>query len=117
MILLPAIIEGIRTRKDNTISITLACNEINPHKVGELMGLHNKYSYIAIKPELFTENELKVVEGLKVDEAIGKSHSKRLRAVMYIGFQQNPDGFKEFESYYVNKMETIITHLKSKLDQ
>lgn len=115
MILIPVIIEGISTRKDNTICIKLACNELNPHKVGELMGLHNKYSYCALKPENFTKNELSVVEGLKVDESIGKSPGQRLRGVIYRNWEQNDEGYKEFESYYINKMESIITHLKSKL--
>lgn len=115
MILISVIIEGISTRKDNTICIKLACNELNPHKVGEIMSLHNKYSFVAIKPENFTENELKAVEGMKVDESIGKSHSQRLRGVIYRSWEQNNEGFQAFENYYVNKMETIITHLKSKL--
>lgn len=115
MILLPAIIEGINTRKDNTLLVKLATNELNPHKVGEIMSHHNKLCYVAIKPENFTSSELKVIEGLKVDESIGKSPSQRLRGVMFRNWEQSNEGFKEFESYYVNKMDTIIEHLKSKL--
>jgi hypothetical protein len=115
MILLPAIIEGINTRKDNTLLVKLATNELNPHKVGEIMSHHNKLCYVAIKPEHFTSDELKLIEGLKVDESIGKSPSQRLRAVMFRNFEQSDEGFKNFESYYVNKMDTIIEHLKSKL--
>lgn len=115
MILLPAIIEGINTRKDNTLMIKLATNEMNPHKVGEIMSHHNKLCYVAIKPENFTSSEIKIIEGLKVDEAVGKSPSQRLRNVMYVGWQQNDEGFKEFESYYVNKMDKMIEHFKSKL--
>lgn len=95
--------------------IKLATNELNPHKVGEIMSHHNKMCYVAIKPENFTSSELAIIEGLKVDEAIGKSHSQRLRNVMYRSWQQENEGFDKFENYYVNKMETIIEHLKSKL--
>lgn len=115
MILLDAILEGISTRKDNTLLVKLATNEMNPHKVGELMSHHNKFCYVAIKPEHFTSNELKMIEGMKVDESVGKSPSQRLRGVMFRGWENDNEGFKQFESYYTNKMETIITHLKSKL--
>ena len=115
MILLPAIIEKISTRKDNTLTLMLATNELNPHKVGEIMSLHNRLSYVAIKPENFTKTELQLVDSMKVDEAIGKTHSQRLRGVLYRGWEQDNEGFTQFENYYVNKMETIITHLKSKL--
>lgn len=116
MILLPAIIEGINTRKDNTLLIKLATNEMNPHKVGEIMSHHNKLCYVAIKPENFTQSEVAIIENLKVDEAIGKSPSQRLRAVMFVSWQQAPEGFENFESYYVNKMDKMIEHFKSKLD-
>lgn len=116
MILLPAIIEGINTRKDNTLLVKLATNELNPHKVGEIMSHHNKLCYVAIKPENFTKSELDVIENLKVDESIGKTPSQRLRAVMFRGWEHNDEGFKNFESYYVNKMDKMIEHFKSKLD-
>jgi hypothetical protein len=116
MIIIPAIIEGINTRKDNTLLVKLATNELNPHKVGEIMSHHNKLCYVAIKPENFTSSELSMIDNLKVDESIGKTPSQRLRAVMYRSWEQSNEGFIKFESYYVSKMDTIIEHLKSKLD-
>lgn len=115
MIILPTIIERIATRKDNTLSIVLATNELAPGKVGEIMSLHNKLSYTAIKPENFTKKELELVDGLKLDESIGKSPSQRLRAVIYRSFEQDSEGFRDFESFYINKMESMIEYFKSKL--
>lgn len=117
MLLVPTIIERVATRKDNTISITLACNELSPSDVGVIMSMHNKCCYTALKPENFTKMELDMIKDLKVTDDIGKTPSQRLRGVMYRTFEQNNEGFTSFESYYTNKMETIITHLKSKLDQ
>jgi len=116
MLLIPTIIERVATRKDNTISISLACNELSPNDVGTIMSMHNKYCYTALKPENFTKMELDMIKDLKVSDEIGKTPSQRLRGVMYRGFEKNNEGFSSFESYYTNKMETIITHLKSKLD-
>lgn len=115
MIIIPTIIERIATRKDNTLSISLATNELTPSKVGEIMFLHNRMSYTAIKPENFTKNELDIVDSLKLDESIGKSPSQRLRGVLYRSFEQDSEGFNNFEAFYVNKMENMIDHFKSKL--
>jgi len=115
MIIIPVIIEGVSTRKDNTISVKLACNELSPSDIGVVMSMHNKYAYCAIKPENFTKTELDMIQNLKVSDDIGKSPSQRLRGVLYRTFENENEGFKNFESYYTNKMETIITHLKNKL--
>lgn len=116
MITIPTIIEGIATRKDNTITIRLACQELSPSDIGVIMSMHGKYCYTALKPENFTRLELDMIKDLKVSDDIGKSPSQRLRGVIYRNWEQNNEGFKEFESYYINKMESIITHLKSKLE-
>lgn len=115
MLILPTIIESVATRKDNTISIRLACNELSPSDIGVIMSMHNKYAYTAIKPENFTKMELDMIKDLKVSEDIGKSPSQRLRGVIYRNWEQDNEGYKDFEGYYINKMESIITHLKSKL--
>jgi len=115
MIIIPTIIESIATRKDNTISIRLACNELAPSDVGVIMSMHNKYAYAAIKPENFTKTELDLIQNLKVDESIGKSPSQRLRGVMFRNWENENEGYKDFEGYYINKMDQIITHLKNKL--
>lgn len=115
MILIPVIIESVATRKDNTISIKLACNELSPTDIGVIMSMHNKYAYTAIKPENFTKTELDMIQNLKVDESIGKSPSQRLRGVIYRAWEQDNEGFKEFESYYINKMDKMIEHFKNKL--
>ena len=57
MILIPVIIESVATRRDNTISIKLACNELSPTDVGVIMSMHNKYAYAALKPENFPTPE------------------------------------------------------------
>ena len=115
MIIIPVIIEGVSTRKDNTISVKLACNELSPSDIGVVMSMHNKYAYCAIKPENFTKTELDMIQNLKVSDDIGKSPSQRLRGVLYRTFENENEGFKNFESYYTHKMEALITHLKNKL--
>lgn len=115
MILLPIIIEGITTRKDNTLSVRLGCNELSPNEAGQLMTLHGKYAFCAIKPEMFSQTDLEALEGLKSDTTIGKSPSERLRGVLYRNFEKNAEGYKNFTLYYDAKMDLIIEHYKGKL--
>lgn len=115
MIILPIIIAGINTRVDNTLQIRLQVNEISPELAGQVMTLHGKYAYCAIKPEQFSPIDLEALEGLKTDTTIGKSPSERLRGVLYRNFEAKPEGYKNFTLYYDAKMDEIINHFKGKL--
>lgn len=116
MTTLPVILEGIRTRRDNTISLNFSTNEVSPDKASELFGYVNKFSYLALKVEDFKKDELNVISKLKVDyDDQTKSPSQRLRGVLFKNYELNNEGFKTFNSYYDAKMEAIITHFKGKL--
>lgn len=41
-----------------------------------------------------------------------KTPSQRLKAVYYILWEQDKEGFEEFEAYYDNKVEKLIVHYK-----
>jgi uncharacterized protein YeaO (DUF488 family) len=41
-----------------------------------------------------------------------KSPSERLRGTFYKIFEQDSEGFEEFDEYYASKMEKLITHYK-----
>lgn len=116
MIIIPAIIESISTRKDNTLKVIIGTNEITPDKVGSLMAMHNKMAYVAIKPETFNKSEESLLDEIKVDEQIGKTPSQRLRSVLFLLHKKNNEGFDNFSEFYVHKMEGFIEHLKTKLD-
>lgn len=44
-----------------------------------------------------------------------KTHSQRLRAVLFLLYEQDAKGYVTFESYYADLMERIINHYKTKL--
>jgi hypothetical protein len=111
-----AIIESVQTRRDNTIKIVLGCQELSPSKGAELLGMMNKLTAVYLSPkETISESELKQVDAVDV-ELNGKTPSQRLRNVLFIMWQQKPDGYKDFDGFYKAKMELIIEHYKSKLD-
>lgn len=114
-IAIPATIDSIRTRKDKTMSIVIATQEMEPNKAGQLLSMHGKLGYICIKPENFTKQELEIIDMLKTDEGIGKTPSQRLRSVLYISWKEDNKGFEDFSNFYVHHMEKIIQHYKDKL--
>ena len=115
-ILIAAIYEGSRDLKDRTKKLTFQTNEISPEIAAQLQMCVQNFVYVAIKSEDFTKSEVDSINNLKTDfEDMAKTHSQRLRAVIYRLWQQNNEGYKDFNLFYQFKMEGFITHLKSKL--
>lgn len=116
MIILPATIENISTRKDRTVKVVIGTQELAPEKAGQLMGMQNVLAYVAIKKEAFTQEDEQLLEKLKAAEVNGKTPSQRLRNTLYVYWQQNPEGFQTSNQHYDFYMEKFIDHVKSKLD-
>lgn len=122
-LIVPSIIEAISTRKDKGLTVRIATNEIDIESKAVLMGLHSNYAYVAFKSIEFDVEEKELVENLDVDEKeFGqKTHSQRLRSVLFLLWKQEsenkPPQFQtSFKDFYAKKMEEIINHFKSKLD-
>ena len=116
MILLPSQIESIASRKDKTVKVTIGTQELTPSQAAEIFQLNQKFCYIAIKEETFTDDEVALLDNLKTDLETEKTPSQRLRAILYVNYQQKPEGYKDFATYYQAKMDKICEHFKSKLD-
>lgn len=119
MILLKAQIEGIQSRKDNTIKVVLGTQELKPSDGGKLLALSNKLCSIGIAPNDLTPEEIKTLQEsrLSIDDVPnGKSLSQRLRSVLFVYWQQHDTGFEEFNDFYADYMEKRITNIKSKLE-
>lgn len=117
MIIIAAQLDGYRSLKDRTLKITFESNELNPQ---ELLGIAenlNAFGYLAFKKEPFNEAERKAIEDLETDyDDKAKTPSKRLRAILYILYTKDNQGFDTFVRYYDHHLEKIINHFKSKLD-
>lgn len=119
MIELKAQIEGIQSRKDNTIKITLGTQELKPTDGGKLLALNNKLCSIGIAPNDLTPKEIETLQESRLsieDVPNGKSLSQRLRGALYVYWTQNDTGFIEFNDFYSDYMERKINHVKSKLE-
>lgn len=118
LILFPAILGGMRSRKDKTFAITFDTNELTPEQSSSIMSGLNEFGYVAFKPEQFTTDDKQLLESLKTDaiEDNSKTPSQQFRGVLYRNWEQKNEGYKLFTDYYRAKYEIIITHFKGKLE-
>lgn len=118
MIILNAQIEGIQSRKDNTLKITLGTQELT--EGGKLFPLQNRLCTVGISPnEALTKEDIELLESSKlgIDDLPGtKSQSQRLRNVLFILWQQADGGYSDFNLFYQNRMDKLIDSIKLKLE-
>jgi len=117
-VILPAILSGIRSRKDKTFALTFDTNELTPDQSSALMSSINDFGYLAFKNEPFTTDDKELLEQLKTDsiEDGSKTPSQQFRGVLFRNWEQKNEGYKVFADYYRAKYEIIITHFKGKLE-
>lgn len=113
-VLLQVTVENITSRKDKTIKLVLGTQEATPEQAGSLFELLNQLAFILISPKGITKNQIDAVDKVDVDLG-GKSQSERIRNVLFLLFNQNAEGFSNFDNYYQSKTEKFIEHLKSKI--
>lgn len=78
-------------------------------KAGEFV---NQYGWLLFSANEHAENDL---PDENAPEIGFKTPSQRLRAVLYILWKQQ--GLGEYNHFYLKKMEEIIEHFKTKIDQ
>lgn len=117
MILLPAQLEGVSTRKDKTLKLVFGSQELSPNDAASVMTLANSFCFLAIKPETFTETEKELMAQVKADMLTNnaKTPSQRLRGVLYVLFTTNNEGFDKFDAFYTHHISRIIDQYKLKI--
>ena len=107
-------IEGIRSRKDKTMSLTFGTQELEPEKAGEIFSLNGKFAMAYICPKEVQNEDIEVIDSIEPDMP-GKTPSQRLRAVLHVMWQQNPEGYRDPNMHYIHYMEEIISKYKLRL--
>jgi hypothetical protein len=106
----PSQIVGMRCLSDGGLSVNLHTKELPPVEKALIMEYINKAGWF-----LFSENSIKDEDVPKQDAELNqKTLSQRLRAVLFIWWQQLGEKEK-FQDFYEDKMEKFIEHIKSKL--
>lgn len=104
------ILTSVRSKADGSLGLSLSTPELTPNEKVAFMELHNLECAMLLKPLGIKDNDI-----LKIDkEANEKSPSQRLRAALYVYYEQN-NIEEDFEVFYRRKIENIINKIKDKL--
>lgn len=106
-----AILDGVKTLSDGTLKVSFALNEIPSDCAASIIKLHRQWGWLLFSPS----HSLEVPDEPPPEFRNDKSMSQRLRAVLYIWHEQSKSG-QSFDSWYRDKMETIISWVKDKLE-
>ena len=117
MLILQTIMENLTSRKDNTFKLVFGTQELTPDDVKELAQCLNKFCFIGLKTDEIKSAELEILAKQEAGlEDNAKSQSQRIRAVLFILYSKNNEGFASFDTFYKAKTEKYIEHLKNKID-
>ena len=117
MLLLNGILENITTRKDRSVKVVFGLQELTVEQISELYKSVQNYLFLAIKSDVFRTQEKQIIDGIEVDYSDNtKTPSQRLRSVLFVLWKQKDEGYSEFKDYYHFKIEALIEHFKSKIE-
>ena len=106
------VIGAIRVKaKNQGLTFSISTGELSKEDKVAFMDLQDVVCDILISP---IDIEFPTIKEVK-SEVDKKPPSQRLRGVLYVLWEQNPEGYKVFNTYYENKMDAIIEHLKGKI--
>jgi len=116
-ILLPAVINPPRIRKDRSISISFDSRELLPEEMMSVLALSQSEGWLSFCPN---QDELPEIPKKSATVDL-KSASERLRDVIYVWYKQETDKGRFigiFDTFYNQKMDSIIESVKdNKLDK
>jgi len=111
MIKLPVYFTRFGSKADGSAGLGFNTQELSAADFAILKENLNEYGWLVFRPNEFQEEDIPQQDA----EDPEKTPSKRLRAVLFILWQQT--GKKgNFEAYYHEQMDKIIEHIKTKLD-
>ena len=116
LFIIPGQLATFQSLKDRTLKLIFETGEPTPEQMAGVMYSLQKAGFIAFNPDPFKEKEKEFLKDLKSDfDDTGKTKAQRLRAVLYVNWEQSSDGYEVFDDYYNHHMERMITHWKNKL--
>jgi len=114
MFQVPAHISKITTMGDRSLRLQVdVSQELSPEENAKVFQLYNTLGYFIFKDAQIEPDDIDVPDYVK-EFKTDKTPSQRLRAVLYIHWEQNGKQGK-FDDYYKSKLEEIINHFKDKL--
>ena len=112
---IPATIENVRTMSKGVLRIQVDTQEnLSPEEKSRCMDMHEKTGWFVFAERQIQPEDLIKLPELKPTDEI-KTPSQRLRAIIFVMWEQNNEGFKDSESHYRFWMNKISDWLKEKL--
>lgn len=114
MVQIPTIFTKLTTKKDKSIKLEFETREFSGQEVAILLDYRDREGWLVFSPN--------PIQGYSPDEEAdsgmsdGKSPSQRLRAVLYIRWNQTKPT-DTFEEYYRVQLERIIERIKATLEE
>lgn len=109
----PSTLEGITLLKDGGVSIRFHTNELSTDEISAISKWFQQFGWLLFAASEHDESVLEL-EQIRKDTG-GKSPSQRLRAVIYIEWQQSGEHDLTFEQFYARRMEQMIGYVKRNL--
>lgn len=118
ILLLAAQLDGYSNRKDKTVSLRFITQEMTAAQIAHIHGMIDEFGALMFKGgSEITQAEKDELNALDTDLYDNpKTQSQRIRATMYVLWQQRPEGFTDFAGYYKFKTDRIIQQLKDQID-
>lgn len=104
----PAILDKVETRKDYTFKLVFMSQELSGEEGAQLFGLAHQFGWLTFAPQPEAVPE-------QAPARPGKTPSQRLRAALYVLWQEQGEPGK-FQSFYEMSMEKIIARVRDKID-
>lgn len=116
-IVIPAGLEAISTRADGSLKLTFGTPELISTQCADLFTYRRKEILLMLSTGDITIEQKQALESTtkELKQIKGKSHSQRLREVLYILHSQD-NSMLTFDEYYTKKMENLIEIVKERLD-
>jgi len=111
-------LESIATRVDGSLKLTFSTPELGADQCAQLFEIRRKevLMHLTTGPQITTRQEIELYEAAAdLKDIKGKSHSQRLRNVLYLLHQQE-DSMLDFKEFYANRMELLIDQIKERLE-
>ena len=110
-----AILDGVRLKKDSTLSLNIGTQELQPEDTAKIFELGNKQLWVALAETEIKEDQLNIPESMS-EFKTDKTPSQRLRNVFYVYWNDKKKGTIDWDSYYKREIEKIIDYIKERLD-
>jgi len=112
---IPSYIHKIETTTDKGLKLTVYTQEISPETKKDLFELLDKLGWLVFATAKVEPEDLVNLPEIKPEFRDGKTPSQRLRAILFVYWEQN--GSKgNFDDFYKDYIEKIIENIKGKLN-